>query len=88
MSMPSGIWFCIIHLNKRYSTIEFYLPVESYCVLINIEELLNEKCLDNELLWLIFFCNDVDEDVSIIIFTFYQNVDHALVLFVSNSISV
>jgi len=63
----------------------FYLPDESYFVWINIEELPNEKCLDDELLLLIIFCND---DVSIIIFTFYQNVDHALVRFVSNSISV
>jgi hypothetical protein len=62
--------------------IEFYLPDESYFVWINIEELPNEKCFDNELLFLIIFW-------SIIIFTFYQNVDHdALVLFVSNSISV
>ncbi len=49
------------------SAFSFYLPDDSYLVLMNIEELLNEKCFGDETLLLTSFCNDVDDDTSIII---------------------
>jgi hypothetical protein len=74
--MPSSILIYIIHSNKKkifqiefysISAFSFYLPDDSYLVLINIEGVLNEKCFGDETLLLILFCNDVDDDVSIII---------------------
>jgi hypothetical protein len=62
---------------SAFSCFLLYLPDGSYLVLINKDELLNEKCFGDVILLLIFFCEDDEEDddvvVSILIFIFFRS---------------